>query len=510
MKMNKKRGLIWTIILSIGLLAASCSSPQEKKAITLYKTQCASCHLLPAIQDLPKHIWENGVLPDMAARMGIIDSTNNPYKGLSFDEQYAIKQTGIYPNKPQLSLHDWELLKSYIITIAPDSLVSGIDSSSRDELAQFVPRPIRLDSSAGAFITFLKYDGQDNSVIIADLNGNLLRRKIKMGETETLTKTGEAITSYTEKNGFAYITHTGYLNPSEIARGNIQIKSNHTLAQIPIVFHRPVHTLVQDLDEDGQDELVVSEFGNLTGALSLLSKEKDQEYEKKILLNRPGSIRTLSKDMNDDGKKDLIALTSQGKESIVILYQQNNLEFNAHPVINFSPVYGTSWFELIDYDGDGHDDIITVHGDNADQSYVQKPYHGLRIHINDGQNRFTEKYFYALNGATRVVARDFDQDGDVDFGVLSTFPDYKQTPEFSFVYLENENSENFQFKPYTFQDSKLGRWLLMDAGDVDKDGDDDIVLSSFTYVFTPVPKEVTHLWETSNVDLMVLENKLVP
>ena len=176
--------------------------------------------------------------------------------------------------------------------------------------------------------------------------------------------------------------------------------------------------------------------------------------------------------------------------------------------MRFSSIYGSSWFELIDYDGDGDDDIITVNGDNADKSYVQKPYHGMRIHINDGTNNFEEKYFYALNGATRIVARDFDQDGDIDFGVLSTFPDYKKHPEFSFVYLENTDKKTFNFKPYTFKDANVGRWFLMDAGDIDNDGDDDIILSSFTYVFTPVPKHLSKLWEEKNVDIMVLENKL--
>lgn len=508
MNSNNKKVLVGTIILLVGLLAASCSSPDEKRAIALYNTHCASCHLPPAIKDLPKGIWENGILPEMAARMGIADSTYNPYKG-SFDEQYAIKRTGIYSGKPQMAPEDWNLLKNYIIEMAPDSLPSDADSLPHTELLQFSPRPISLDSTPGTFITFLDYDEQEHTIITADLNGNLTGYSIDKEETEIIMQTGEAITAYSEKNGIQYITHTGYLNPSEISRGNIQFKSNDSLEQVPVVLHRPVHTLVHDFNNDGQQELIISEFGNLTGALSLVTKEEDNSYRKKILLNRPGATRSIAKDMNGDGKDDLIVLTAQGQEEIVILYQKEDLQFEANTVIEFSPIYGTSWFELIDYDGDGDDDIITVHGDNADKSYVHKPYHGLRIHINDGKNQFEEKYFYAMNGATRFVARDFDQDGDVDFGVLSTFPDYERKPEFSFVYLENEKTETFEFEPYTFQDSKLGRWLLMDAGDVDQDGDDDIILSSFTYAFTPVPKDLSLLWDESNADLLILENKLV-
>ena len=185
----------------------------------------------------------------------------------------------------------------------------------------------------------------------------------------------------------------------------------------------------------------------------------------------------------------------------------DGLKFRLDKVIRFSPIYGSSWFELIDFDNDGDDDIVTVHGDNADKTYIPKPYHGLRLHINDGNNQFEEKYFYPMNGATRVVAKDFDQDGDVDFGLLSTFPDYENPKESPFVYLENKNAADFTFDDSSLEESNYARWLLMDAGDVDGDGDEDIILSSFSYAFTPVPEEKTNFWREKGIDLLILENK---
>jgi len=76
------------------------------------------------------------------------------------------------------------------------------------------------------------------------------------------------------------------------------------------------------------------------------------------------------------------------------------------------------------------------------------------------------------------------------------------------VYLENQNTATYNFKPYTFKEANTGRWFLMDAGDIDNDGDEDIILSSFTYVFSPVPKHLSKLWDEKNVDIMVLENTL--
>ena len=176
--------------------------------------------------------------------------------------------------------------------------------------------------------------------------------------------------------------------------------------------------------------------------------------------------------------------------------------------MEFSPVFGTSWFELVDYNGDGLEDIITVQGDNADISYVHKPYHGMRIYLNNGDNTYSESFFYPMYGATRVVSRDFDQDGDLDFALISTFPNYLEFPELTFVYLENKNSEDYVFTTNILEDPSMARWFLMDAADIDDDGDEDLVLSSLTLGFTPVPEVLSNRWKNSNVDILVLENTL--
>ena len=497
-----------TISFFFILLTISCSSPKSKKQAAIYEKQCASCHLAPSINDLPKKIWAEKILPDMGARMGIKDTAYNPMKGLSFSEQNAINQTGIYPIKPSMTKSDWKSLKEYIISMAPDSIPTLDHKNSASELIQFLAKPISLDSTEGSFITFLEYDNKDKNLKVGDISGNLSNYNFIENKSSLIGQYGSAVVAHTQNKEHSYTTAIGKLGPSAFSSGRVFNLKDGKINPLTEMLHRPVNTLVVDLNKDGKDELVVSEFGDLTGKLSLLTKNDSSVYKKSILLNQPGTIRVLSKDMDNNGKEDLIALTSQGDETITILYQQDDLRFIAEKVLRFSPIYGSSWFELIDYDGDGDDDIITVNGDNADKSYVQKPYHGLRIHINDGENNFEEKYFYALNGATRLVARDFDKDGDVDFGVLSTFPDYDNNPEFSFVYLENVNSQIYSFNPFTFKDSKMGRWFLMDAGDIDNDGDDDIILSSFTYVFTPVPDKLTTYWNEQNADLMVLENKL--
>ncbi|HEA21417.1 hypothetical protein LCGC14_1010290 [marine sediment metagenome] len=490
------------------LMCVSCSNSGTAKGQALYESQCASCHLLPNVQDVPKNLWKDVVLPEMGARMGIPTTGYDPYKGFSFEEQYAMIQSGVYGVSPSISKEDWQLLVDYVLSNAPDSLRVGKKVDSPKNLEQFMPMAVNLDSIKGSLLTFAEYDTVKNKMITADTKGLVYEYDAIRNNVDRRFSFGSPITAFSETDYASYITSVGILDPSEKFAGSINIVQNGTGRRLPFKLHRPVHTLVHDLNEDGSDELIICEFGNLTGQLSLLQQKNDSIFERKVLLNRPGAIRTIVRDMNRDGKDDIIVMTAQGDEGISILYQSDNLVFNIEQVIRFSPISGSSWFEVLDYDGDGNQDIISVHGDNGDKTQVLKPYHGMRIHLNDGTNHFSEAFFYPFHGATRSVSRDFDQDGDIDIALISTFPDYSKRPEQSFIYLENKNSSDFNFQSYRLPENISGRWFLMDAGDVDSDGDEDIVLTCFTYSFTPLPEDLSTEWRESDVDMVILKNSL--
>lgn len=495
-------------LLLMCIMLHGCDQRNTSKQELLYATHCGSCHIAPEINNLPRDIWESNILPDMAARMGIKVGDFNPYRGLSFDEMEATMQTGIYNVQPALKIEEWNALQDYILSNAPDSL-PPISLTTSDTLKGFRSRSIALDSLPGSRnITYLKNNDEDNYLLYGDLSGEVHKFYWDKGIDELQTSFRYPVVSYSEPEG-EFVTTIGQLNPTQLKSGEIFAREEDKYIPFGGYLHRPVHSLVEDLNDDGNVEIVISEFGDLAGSLSLFYKTEAGEYQKKTLLHQPGSIRTISRDMNNDGRTDLIVLTAQGDEGVSILYQEEALRFRIAKVIRFSPVYGTSWFDLLDYEGDGDLDIVTVQGDNADKSYVQKPYHGFRIHINDGSNNFEEEYFYPMYGATRVLASDFDKDGDFDFCLLATFPNYEKEPLIPFVYLQNDNSATYSFSSQVLPNPFEGRWLLVDSGDIDRDGDEDIILSPFTYIFTPVPEELQRAWNQSKTDLLVLENTLI-
>src|SRR5205814_2062123 len=154
----------------------------------------------------------------------------------------------------------------------------------------------------------------------------------------------------------------------------------------------------------------------------------------------------------------------------------------------------------------GKTDLLIANGDAGDYPCKPRAYHGLRLYLGEGNGRFKEVWSHPLNGAYGVRAADFDGDGDLDIVAISFFADYKNFPSESVVYFRNDG--DLKFTPFTMPSSLEGRWLVMDAGDIDGDGDIDLVVGSFPRgpqtIF--IPDEVGERWAGNRVSVMIFEN----
>jgi len=158
-----------------------------------------------------------------------------------------------------------------------------------------------------------------------------------------------------------------------------------------------------------------------------------------------------------------------------VFWNEGGLRFRDEVVIRNLSSFGSSNVRLADMDGDGALDVILTSGDNGDLPEVTlKPYHGVRIYRNDGQNHFGEAFFYPMYGAYNAMAADFDGDGRLDLAVVAYFPDWSAEDVESFTILRQTGS--MQFAPMRVPSLPLGRYAVLDVGDVDGDGDADVLL----------------------------------
>jgi len=167
-----------------------------------------------------------------------------------------------------------------------------------------------------------------------------------------------------------------------------------------------------------------------------------------------------------------------------------------------------SHIEVVDFNKDNHPDLLITNGDNAEiENYPPKPYHGVRLPLNDGKNNFNEAFFFPQYGAYRALAADFDEDGDLDIVSIAYFGRHDLTPDAGFVFLRQDKP--LEFSAHTLPASGDGRWLTMDVGDIDQDGDIDIALGALNDGPSQkyFPKEFNDRWWKNPVPVLILKNR---
>ena len=249
---------------------------------------------------------------------------------------------------------------------------------------------------------------------------------------------------------------------------------------------------------------LVSEFGKWTGNLSLFLNKGDEGYLRTVVEARCGATRAESRDINNDGLPDIIALFGQGIEALEAYINQGDGSFKHQRLLEFESAYGSSYFSLVDLDNDGDEDLVYTAGDNADYLPILKSYHGIYLYLNDGDYNFELSEFLPQNGAYKAIPADFDQDGDLDIASISFFPDYTTHPNEGFIYFENVDGE---YTRSTFENLRLGRWISMDYADYDQDGDQDLVLGSLAFETVPVQQELESNWINRGIPFVILENQ---
>ena len=487
------------IVLVIGLtifLLYSCLN-QNQKGERIARQHCGSCHLFPEPKLLDKKTWDK-VFPEMAFRMGMDLSLLSK---LSSEDQAEVILT--LPGQPMVSEEDWEAIKNYYATNAPDTLEAPVQTITTS-IKQFNAEPYFLGGLPT--ITFVKVDTVGKKIYVGSRLEKLYQLNDRLIAEDSFELSSPPSHISFSGSGRVTLSLMGIMDPNDQAKGEIlslDLK-DRSVSHLIDSLKRPVYFESTDLDNDDLEDMIVCAFGNYTGALLAFKNRGDGNFERRVLQSLPGARKVIVRDFDGNGINDILALMSQGEEKIILLLNQGNFEFRLSTLLSFPPVFGSSYFDIVDFNNDGKFDILYTNGDNADYSTIPKPYHGVRIFLNNGKNEFKESWSFNMHGASQAVASDFDNDGDLDIAAISFFPDFKNHAEQGFIYFENSGTG---FTPQVTPLAADGRWLTIEASDVDFDGDRDIMLGALDFN-NGVPTDVVDKWKKKPTAILLLRNTL--
>lgn len=453
--------------------------PEAKKIAlsneTLVKTACSGCHAFVPPDKLDKTTWE-AVIKVMAPKMGIFEHNGETYFNEKSDPNV---DASIYPSRPTISTEDLDKIFQYYQTLAPDAL----PKQNRKYPIAKDNGLFQLSHQNGQFpavgnmpmTTFISLLPGKNEIVLGsfgekgNLSGFNTNGQLKWSKDFPSAPTW---VDFSNPNEWL-VTCIGSVQPTNAKLGSIHMfsaKSQNTTTVASDVA-RPVMSF--RLPQSNQ--ILVDAFGHLKG--QTYTYHTGKKATQQVLRDVPGAICSRIIDWDGDGKKDILTLFAQNKESLVYFKNTGDGYQEVATLIETMPVYGSNSFDLADMNGDGKLDIIYTCGDNADYSVILKDYHGVYVYLNQGNNKLKQAYFYPIHGCFKSLARDFDLDGDQDIITVSFFADFLSQHEEAAVYLENNNLD---FKPYALPGYDLGRWLTMDAADADGDGDQDLVFGNLS------------------------------
>lgn len=520
---------IWVLVMLASLfLGCGAGADGEKSSDTtgdvaqvshgkaLMEQYCGLCHAVPSPGDLDQKTWRDYILVRMGAYMGVFydnvrfyDSV--PEKWLEPGEGgERVLKAGIYPSQPMLSQDDFMAIREYILGAAP-GLTTGPPGAFGvpKDLQGFRVRPIRLDTSLQPFVSAVEIS-EDKGLVYAGL---FMQPLLALDKSGRIVDSASGFTMPVEirltEAGLS-VVDIGSMGGSDAPQGSYKVGNSlkdmrrKRFSQVEEGLMRPVQSHRADLDGDGDEDLLLCEFGYHLGKL-VWHERVDGGWVEHVLFPDDGAVAAGIEDFNKDGLPDIAVLQANSDEKLVLYVNKGKGEFESRQIARYPPSQGGAAMELVDIDGDGKIDLVTASGDNGDYPPTLKPIHGLRIYLNKGDFSFEEQALLPMNGAYGTRCRDYDLDGDIDIAAISYYPDYKSRPEEAFIYYEQTSPG--QFSPHTIPQADKGRWMVMDAGDIDQDGDQDIVLGAFNVRYDDKGDASSYQrWVSQNVSLLLLEN----
>jgi FG-GAP-like repeat len=325
-------------------------------------------------------------------------------------------------------------------------------------------------------------------VLVCDALRNLLGwiRQSPKGTFTEQTIAGVAAPAHVEAVDFdrdgdldLLVAALGFLFPNNNRVGSVIVFENDGRQQFKSHYiadrvARVADARAADFDGDGDLDVSVAGFGYDDGETSWLENKGGWVFEQRVLQRLSGSINALPIDLNGDKALDIIALVSQEWEEIWGFVNGGKGTFTPRLLWgSTNPDFGSSWISLVDLDRDGDADILYANGDAFEYAAPNsRPWQGVQWLENTGNLKFVLHRMVDLQGATSPEAGDVDGDGDLDVLLVTSNNDWDNPQAPSLLWLENDGRLNFTTRPLATAPTHL---LTLAVGDLDGDKAPDAV-----------------------------------
>lgn len=281
------------------------------------------------------------------------------------------------------------------------------------------------------------------------------------------------------------VSCAGSIESSDFLLGKVVWLENNGGSYQPHTILRHVRRVTDaqcgDFDSDGDLDVVVAVIGGeVQGQILLLENNGQQQFTDYELMSSPGTMRVPVRDFDGDGDLDFAAMVS-GEDQQVWIFENDGKGFDhnrrqlAFSSTNFDLGFNAMIAEDLDQDGD-QDLILTKGGSMYDtRKKYPKSWHGVHWLENHGKLSFESKQIAEIPGASGLTSVDLDGDGDLDLAVTSQFNDWNVEDAGSVFWLENDGSQSF--KPWQIADDPI-QVATIASGDIDGDGKIDLVTGS--------------------------------
>ena len=359
---------------------------------------CVQCHLEPKPEDLPSDRW-----PFIVKWMG-------HYLGhetfVGADRSLIMPQ--FVPEKRGATLEQLDAIEYYFVNsskpeLSPEQVLPDIEVSET-----FQSRPFYINVPPNRMVSSIKLDGNKRRIYLANASGNNLLEYEYGGRylAEHKTAKTQAVGIHSYSDGF-YATLIGDMFALEefgaILHGRWHPESMEYRYSYPLKdYVRLAHVGYADINGDEKLDFLCSGFGSSgAGAFSVLfSQTKTDGYHRTDLISHCGSISSCAHDFDSDGDLDILVLTTQGFHDLWLFTNLGEGDFVARRVWKKGPSTGSTSMHLADLDNDGVTELIITAGNNFEMlAPPVRPYHGVYVYKDTGDQKFQQAFFSTVTGS---------------------------------------------------------------------------------------------------------------